>query len=216
MLRECGIEKGRVGVFGRVEAGIFYAPMESLHKTLPDLILVGSLQGQENPLSMARMTKDVEEVEEIRRVGQLTCGVVAKTADFLSSRRAKDGLVFPDGDPIRIKDVKQRINLWLAEAGLDNPEGVIFAIGRDGAIPHSSGEPEDVLELGKPIVFDIFPRGAGGSYFYDMTRTWCLGFAKDEAALLHKQVFDVHQSVIKSLKPGALFSDSKTDLGVVP
>ena len=210
MLRASGLEKGRVGVFGNVEASFFYAPIDALCKELPGLKLLGFLQGQENPISMARMTKEKAEVDEIRRVGKLTVGVVAKTADFLASRRAKHGhLVFPDGEPIRIKDIKQRINLWLAEAGLDNPEGVIFAIGRDGAIPHSSGEPEDILELGKPIVFDIFPQGAGGGYFYDMTRTWCLGFAHDEAALLHEQVYSVHQSVIKALTPGALFSESQ-------
>lgn len=210
MLRDSGIENGRVGVYGQVEASIFYAPLDALHQALPHLTLVGSLQGQEDPISMARMTKDQSEAEEIRRVGKLTTEVVAKTADFLASRQAKNGhLVFPDGEPIRVKDVKQRISFLLAEAGLDNPEGTIFSIGRDGAIPHSSGNPEDVLELGKPIVFDIFPRGAGGSYFYDMTRSWCLGYAPDEVAMLHQQVFEVHQAVIKALKPRALFSDSQ-------
>ena len=92
----------------------------------------------------------------------------------------EDMLIGRDGEPVTIGQVKGLINLWLAERGAENPEGTIFAIGRDAAVPHSSGNPSDILRLGQTIVFDIYPCEAGGGYFYDFTRTWCLGYAPDD------------------------------------
>ena len=56
----------------------------------------------------------------------------------------------------------------------ESAEGTIFAIGSDAGIPHSAGTHADEIRLGKTIIFDIFPQEAGGGYFFDFTRTWCL------------------------------------------
>ena len=98
-------------------------------------------------------------------------------------------MVKPNGDPLTIRDVKQRINLWLSERGAENPEDTIFAIGRDAGVPHSSGNPMTSLRLGQTIVFDIYPCEAGGGYFYDFTRTWCLGYAPDEVHCIIRDSF---------------------------
>ncbi|MGA2490954.1 MAG: M24 family metallopeptidase, partial [Anaerolineales bacterium] len=90
--------------------------------------------------------------------------------------------------PLTIGAVKARINLWIAKLGAENPEGTIFAIGRDAGVPHSVGNPDDLLRLGQTIVFDIYPCEAGGGYFYDFTRTWSLGYATFEAKELYDQV----------------------------
>jgi Xaa-Pro aminopeptidase len=37
-------------------------------------------------------------------------------------------------------------------------------------------------------VFDIFPREAGGGYFFDMTRTFCLGYAPPEVDDAYRDV----------------------------
>ena len=96
--------------------------------------------------------------------------------------------------------MKSRINLWLAEGGAETPEGTIFAIGRDAGVPHSVGNPSDPLRLGQTIVFDIFPCEAGGGFFYDFTRTWCLGYAPDEAWQLYEQVRTVYQQLCSEIK----------------
>jgi Xaa-Pro aminopeptidase len=125
---------------------------------------------------------------------------VAEVADFLTSHAVKDGhLVKPDSQPLRIGEVKNRINLWLAERGAENPEDTIFAIGRDAGVPHSSGIPEDEVRLGQTIVFDIYPCQAGGGYYYDFTRTWCLGYAPDEAMALYEQVHTVYTRLSEEL-----------------
>jgi Xaa-Pro aminopeptidase len=108
---------------------------------------------------------------------------------------------------LTIADVKSRINLWLAEAGAENPEGTIFAIGRDAGVPHSSGNPADTLRLGQSIVFDIFPCEAGGGYFYDFTRTWSLGYATDELQALYEDVRSVYNRVMGELRYGAHCKD---------
>jgi Xaa-Pro aminopeptidase len=106
---------------------------------------------------------------------------------------------------LTIRDVKAKINLWLAEHGAENPEDTIFAIGHDAGVPHSSGNPTDVLRLGQTIVFDIFPNEAGGGYFYDFTRTWSLGYATDEALKLYEQVLSVYQTLVSEMEVGKHF-----------
>ena len=105
-------------------------------------------------------------------------------------------------EPLTIGEVKLRINRWLADAGADNPEGTIFAIGYDAAIPHSTGTASDFLRLGQTIVFDIFPSEPGGGYFYDFTRTWCLGYAPDEIWKLYEDVQFVFQTILANMQAG--------------
>ncbi len=156
----------------------------------------------------AMMSKDEDEIERIRKMGRITTEVVAETADFLSSRKVKKGILLKkNGDPLRIRDVKRKIDLWLAERGAENPEATIFAIGRDAGVPHSSGNPEDILKTGETIVYDIFPCEAGGGYFYDFTRTWCIGYATDSALRLYYDVRSAYKQVMANLHPGALFSE---------
>jgi Xaa-Pro aminopeptidase len=88
--------------------------------------------------------------------------------------------------------------------GAENPEDTIFSIGRDAGIGHSSGTPTDEITLGKPICFDIYPCEKGGGYFYDFTRTWCLGYAPEDVQQLYNQVRLVYDTVVKALKPGGL------------
>lgn len=194
-----GITAGRVAVYGMFEIGPVIAVLERLEKHLPGLEITGYFKDQ--ILMPAMMTKDPDEVERIRRMGKNTTEVIARTADWLSRYSVNQGvLIRSDGTPLKIGEVKSKINLWLAELGAENPEGTIFAIGRDAGVPHSAGAPEDLVRLGQPIVFDIFPCEIGGGYFYDCTRTWSLGFATDETLALYEEVREVYQKVVASLK----------------
>jgi Xaa-Pro aminopeptidase len=93
------------------------------------------------------------------------------------------------------------MGLWLAERGAETPQGTIFSIGRDSTVPHSVGNPTDLLRLGQTIIFDIYPCEAGGGYFYDLTRTWCLGYAPDEALELFEDVQAVFSQVLNEMQP---------------
>jgi Xaa-Pro aminopeptidase len=199
MFEDLQITSGRVGVYGKIDAGAAYSVFLGLQQQLPNLEIVG--QVGDSLIMQAMTTKDFEDVARIREMGRISTSVVGNVADFLASHRT-DGnfLVNQDGSPLLIGDVKKHISLWLAEAGVEDPEGVIFSIGRDAGVPHSSGNPKDRLELGRTIVFDIFPCEAGGGYFYDFTRTWCLGYAADEVQAVYDDVLSVFNQVMSEIK----------------
>lgn len=205
MLSEYGLTSGKIAIYGKMDAGSSYAIFSGLNDKFPDLEIVGQLG--DSLLMQAMATKDEEEVARIRAMGEITVSVVSQVADFLTSHKSKNSvLVKSNGDPLRIGDVKNNINLWLAEAGVENPEGTIFAIGRDAGVPHSSGNPNDLLELGKTIIFDIFPAEPGGGYFYDFTRTWCLGYAPDKVKELYEDVSNVYQQIMGEIEVNSLCS----------
>lgn len=204
LLTDLGITSGRIGIYGEREVGSFYSIVSRLQQLMPKLIFEGYIKDE--ILLNARMTKEPDEISRIRQMGKVTVDVVGKTADFLTSQKSKKGmLVHKDGSPVTIGEMKRKINLWLAEHGAENPEGTIFSIGRDAGVPHSTGTASDALRLGQTIVFDIYPCEAGGGYFYDFTRTWCLGYAPDPVQKIFDDVKQVYDTIFPELKINAPF-----------
>jgi Xaa-Pro aminopeptidase len=192
--------RGRIGVYGKVEVGPLYAALNQLDEALSEVEIVGEAPDQ-SVLIRARTTKDDDEVGHIQEVGKITTAVVEDVAGYLTSHQVKDGvLVNREGGALTVGEVKRRINLWLAMRGADNPEGSIFAIGYDAGVPHSAGKEDDLIPIGKPIVFDIYPCQSGGGYFHDFTRTWCLGYAPDEVQEVYEDVLDVYEAVYAEMK----------------
>jgi Xaa-Pro aminopeptidase len=199
MLTEYELSTGKIAIYGKMDVGSSYAIFSGLNAKLPDLEIIGQIG--DSILLQAMSTKDEQEVNRIRAMGEITISVVEKVKDFLTAHKTKNSiLVKSNGDPLTVGEVKKNINLWLAEAGVENPEGTIFSIGRDAGVPHSSGNPKDILELGKTIIFDIFPAEAGGGYFFDFTRTWCLGYAPDKVMQLYEDVSMVYQQVMSEIE----------------
>ena len=208
ILSEYGISGGRVIVYGKVEFSQLFGIMMKLANLMPELEFVGE-SGNDSTLLRAMETKDDVEVARIRQMGAVTTTVVKMVQDYLTSCEVREDevLLKDDGYPLTLGDVKSKISLWLAERGAVDVEGVIFAIGRDAGIPHSLGDPKDLMTLGKTIVFDIFPAEKGGGYFYDFTRTWSLGYATSEAQALYDQVHEIYEDVIENLDLNASFVD---------
>lgn len=214
IFEDIGLTSGKILVYGKTDAGKHYAILNRLQELLPEIIFQGDLD--DAVLLQAMATKDQAEIERIRQMGQVVVNVVSRVADFLTTQRVvEDSLIKSDGSALLIGDVKGKINLWLAELGAENPEDTIFAIGRDAGVPHSSGTPTDPIKLGQTIVFDIFPCEKGGGYFYDFTRTWCLGYAPQKAVDLYQQVKSVYHQVVSELAVGhnaAVFQNRTCDL----
>ncbi|RPJ22424.1 MAG: aminopeptidase P family protein [Chloroflexi bacterium] len=208
ILSEFGLSGGRIAVYGRMEFSQLFGLIMRLAKLMPELEFVGE-SGMDSTLLRAMETKDDVEVARIRQMGAVTTTVVKMVQDYLTSREVREDevLLQEDGNPLTIGDVKGKIALWLAERGAVDVEGTIFAIGRDAGVPHSVGSPEDLMTLGKTIIFDIFPAERGGGYFYDFTRTWSLGYATPEAQALYDQVHEVYDKVIENLDLNASFID---------
>lgn len=201
ILRQIGLTEGRVALFGHFDAAYIYGVFRALEQRLPGLTFVG--QVGESVLLSAMATKSPEEIERIRCVGQKTCEVIAQTAAFLTAHKAQDGvLIGTDGRPLTIGEVRRRITLWLAERNLEAPQGFIFASGYDAGVPHSVGRDEAPLRLGETIIFDIYPCELGGGYYYDITRTWCLGYAPPEVQALYEDVLAVYRHVRSHMRVG--------------
>ncbi len=194
--------RGRVGFYGLMEAGAAFTLLSALAEASPELEVVGELEN--NVILAARTTKDAPEIARIREVGRRTIEVIKQTVAFLQSHRVGDDetLRRADGSVLTVGAVHEHIRRGIALQGLEDPEGFIFATGRDAGIPHSKGTMDRPMRLGESIVFDIFPREAGGGYFFDMTRTFCLGYAPEPVAQLHRDVLECSQTVKAQLAVG--------------
>lgn len=208
MLTDLGLAKSRVGIYGHVEVSGVLAALTRLQRLLPDLELVGE-NAMDSVFIRAMETKDERDVERIRQMGKITTEVVRRTAEYLTSRdvRADEVLLKEDGSPLTVGDVHSRIRLWVAELGAELPEGFIFSVGRDAGVPHSIGNPEDLMRLGQTIIYDIYPAERGGGYFYDFTRTWSLGYATPEAEELYGQVEEIFNRLLENFDLNAPFKD---------
>lgn len=201
ILASLGLSGGKISFSGMTEFGKFYPVVTALQKMAPGFEICGS-EGFDI-IAAARYTKDADELVAIEKMGKVVVEIAARVEQFILNSRVKDGqLVSLTGTQITIGDVKQRINRWLSELGGENPKGTIFSMGRDAGVPHNSGDDDAVLEAGKTIVFDFFPREAGGGYFYDFTRTWCIGNASEAVKKAYDQVREVQERVIAAVEPG--------------
>jgi Xaa-Pro aminopeptidase len=201
MFSDLGIS-GRVGIYGTVKAGPHFAVTMALGQRMPGLEFVAEF---ENDLfAAARLTKDAEEVERMRAVGRKTCAVVQAVVDRIRAGHADgDTLVDASGQPITIGHIRQLIGREIAAQGLETPQGTIFAQGRDAGMPHAHGDDAAPLKLGQAIVFDIYPREAGGGYYHDMTRTFAIGYAPPELQQLYDDVLGAFRQVVGELEVGA-------------
>ncbi len=208
ILADYGPSRGQVVVYGKVEFSQLFGLISRLAKLMPEVDFIGE-PGMDSTVLRAMETKSDAEVARIRQMGTVTTAVVKKVRDYLTSCEVREDevLLKEDGSPLTLGDVKSKIALWLAEREAVDVEGVIFAIGRDAGVPHSTGNPEDLMTLGKTIVFDIFPAEKGGGYFYDFTRTWSLGYATPEAQALYDQVHEIYDKVVENLDLNASFVD---------
>jgi len=233
MFADLGV-RGRVGFYGMADQGRAWVLLNALESQLEGVEVYGDFDV--TLIDAARATKDAAEAQRMREVGRRTCDVIARTVEYLQSHRVKgDVLVQADGVPLTIGRVHEEIDRFIAEQRLEDPEGFIFSIGRDAGVCHSKGTPGDVVALGETIVFDIFPREAGGGYFADVTRTFCLGYAPLEVEQAYREVYECQAQLLEAYEVGAearryqqmtceffesrghptIASDSKTEVGYV-
>jgi Xaa-Pro aminopeptidase len=194
---------GRVGVYGYRDQGGAYVFLKALDAALPAIEIVGEMDP--NLIEEARATKDTAEVARIREVGRRTAEVVRQTVAFLQGHAVGNDETLrhaTENRALTVGDVHAHIHHLIIQQGLDDSEGFIFAAGHDAAVPHNHGTPDMPLRLGETIIFDIYPREIGGGYFFDMTRTFCLGYAPDAVTHLYREVADCVAHLRAALKAG--------------
>jgi Xaa-Pro aminopeptidase len=234
VLQDCGVD-GSVALYGRMDMAVSHPLLVYLQGAMPGVEWVRE-EGGSTVLDRARLTKDPREIERIRHMGQVTTDIVGAVADYLTRQRASNGfLADADGEAITIGQVKARIRQFLAERNAEASNGLIFSAGHDSALPHSIGEDNQPLPIGQTIIFDIYPAEAGGGYFHDFTRTWCLGSPQEDVQAVYRDVRQVYERFLPTFKAGkpthtyqvdvceafealghpSLLSDEKTQSGYV-
>ena len=198
MFEYIGLASGKVGVYGVGPIHHFLELIRQVGTRFPEYQLVGEM-GM-TIFDEAYLTKDAAEIARMKSVGERTSQVLQATWDFIGSHRAEGKTVVKeDGSPLTIGDVKRFVRRELLDRDLED-DAMIFAEGRDGGVPHSRGEATMPLELGQPIVFDLFPRELGGGYYHDSTRTWSIGYATPEVEEAFAQVSDAFDVAIDNFR----------------
>ncbi|MCC6801579.1 MAG: aminopeptidase P family protein [Anaerolineae bacterium] len=199
LLQSVGCESGKVGVYGAGEIHKYFELVSRVADEYPEYEFVGEM-GM-TLFDEAYVTKDADEIARIRSVAERTSAVWQATWDFIAGHRAEgETVVKQDGSPLTIGDVKRFVRRALLDRDLED-DAMICAQGRDGGFPHSRGEADMPLELGKAIVFDLFPRELGGGYYHDSTRTWSIGYATPEVEEAYQQVMDAFDVAVDNFRP---------------
>ena len=198
--------QGKVGVYGVGDVNAAFRTLTLLATGLKDVIEFVPEAARSTIFDRAHETKDADEIARLRDIAKRTSVVMRATREWLGTMRADGDLVVQaDGSPLTIGDVKHHVRGKLFEQNLEDVAGMIFAQGRDAAVPHSAGEDAQLLKTGQSIVFDLFPREPRG-YFHDVTRTWCLGYAPDEIQATYDAVWEAFTRSIEMCKVGLVTS----------
>jgi Xaa-Pro aminopeptidase len=191
-----GLDEGRVGLYGTWQINLTLALYDVLFEEVDEYDFVA--ETSPTIFDKAMLTKDDEELQRIQSVAERTNETMQAVWDFIAGLRA-DGnyLVNEANEKVTIGDIKTLVRRELMARGLEDT-GMIFAQGRDAGFPHSRGENDMPLEMGKSIVFDLFPRELGGGYHHDMTRTWCIGYAPSDVQALYDTVMEAFDISLES------------------
>jgi len=193
--------QGRVMFHIIDNVSIYYEVLQRLQAECPKISIllknVGLVFGD------ARQTKDEQEIAAIRAAGQKTCQIFEYMEKVFASFLDRNGTVVDQsGEPVTIGQIKQRIDIEAARRGLIVDMDTIFTQGRDAGIPHSIGEPDQILQTGKSIVFDFFPSDRSSGYSFDMTRSYCFGDAPEHLQKSYQAIAQAIAMVQKQLKVG--------------
>ena len=194
--------RGRVLVGGIDDVGRYFHILRGLAERAPGIEIVED--EQQGLLATARATKDPAEIEAVRAVGAVCDRAYGRIRAILGGGRL-DGTRLRDAEGwVTIGRLRREVRRLFFEEGLAEPHGNIVAMGRDAGVPHNEGNDVDVIEEGRPIVIDLYPAQAGGGYYFDITRTYCVGRAPARLREIHAHVREAVERVIDGLAAGSL------------
>jgi Xaa-Pro aminopeptidase len=191
--------RGSVAFFGDLPAGFGYEMLEHLRSCAPDVQVD---RGYPDVITLARMTKGAEELGMIRHAAKGAVSAMNRLRQHLASlRRDGDGFRADGREPVTLGDLRRLLSEEFLAYGLEGGDSIVSQ-GRDAGVPHNRGNDAEPLRAGAPLLVDIFPGEAGGGYFSDLTRTFCLGPSPEPLRRLYGDVHDAFQLAMGSVKVG--------------
>ncbi|MFZ2494057.1 MAG: Xaa-Pro peptidase family protein [Thermoanaerobaculia bacterium] len=153
-------------------------------------------------LQLARKRKDAWEIDAIRSVGERTEQVIEGVRRILRDAEEDwDGFEY-EGEPLTLGTLKRFVSAEIARLGMIEDHETILSQGRDAGVPHSRGDASAPVRPSVPIVLDIFPLDKVTGYFFDTTRTLCVGPIPDELRKIHAEVFEAFSLARDAMRPG--------------
>ena len=165
-------------------------------------------------VQLARKRKEPWEIDAIASVGARTEQVVDRVREVLRASVVDDGRVLHRGEVLTLGFLKQLVSAEIARLGMVEDHDTILSQGRDAAVPHSRGDAAAAVRPSVPIVLDIFPLDRESGYFFDTTRTFCVGPVPEELAKVRPALLEgvgplalrkiAESAFVVQLKPGDL------------
>jgi Xaa-Pro aminopeptidase len=184
---------GTVAFFGNLPVQLYLGVIEALERRGRRV----HRSNGEDLIQLARKRKDAREIAIIADVGERTEQVVDEVRAAL--RDFKPGL--------KIGDLKAIVRDGITRRGLVEDHETILSHGRNAGVPHSRGDANQLIREGVPIVLDIFPTDRETGYFFDLTRTFCVGPPPDDLRRIHTDVLEAFERSRDAMKPGTLATD---------
>jgi len=201
VVAEAGLE-GKVVIYGRNKPNVILQISSALKQRGLSVV------EEDSPtlLEEVMMTKDDQEIEAIKRVGEVACKIVREVVEHLASCKVGDKLLYR-GEELKVGHIKRIIRVLLAENNLKPIDEMIFAQAPRSSDPHYTGLDSEPIRVGQPIVFDLFPQGREG-YCFDLTRTISIGSPSPEFRLMYEAVFEAQLTVLDRLRSGMLAKEA--------
>jgi len=196
-LRGLGIA-GTIAFFGNAPLHLYHGVFEALASRGWKLHRANG----EDLIQLARKRKDAHEIAAIRSVGERTELVVDRVREVLREVAIRGDAVTYRGESLTIGMLKQLVSSEVARLGMIEDHETILSQGADAAVPHSRGDARAPVRPSSPIVLDIFPADKTSGYFFDMTRTFCIGPIPDALREMHAQVFTAFTRARDAMRPG--------------
>ena len=197
LLQSLGIQ-GKVAFFGDLPAAFAYEWLSAVREFAPEVHID---QSQPDLLTAARATKDPDEIAAIRRASEAVTSAYGKLRAYLGSLK-RDGEFLVNGHGrVTLGNLRSLLHTEFLAHGLEGGESIVSQ-GRDAGVPHNRGNDAEPLRLGASVIVDIFPGEAGGGYYSDFTRTFCMGKAPDELKRMYDDVHVAFRTAMDTLKTG--------------
>lgn len=160
----------------------------------------------EDLIQRARKRKEPWEIEMIASVGARTEAVVERVRRMLRQSVIEGDHVLHDGEVLTLGHLKRIVTHEIGRLGMIEDHETILSQGRDAGIPHSRGDAAAAVRPSVPIVIDIFPADRETGYFFDLTRTLCVGPIPAELQRIHGDVLAAQQMAAERMIAGTAAS----------
>ncbi len=177
------VKSGKLGIDNTWQSR-FLISLMNLRKDINTVIGSG-------PVDKARMCKDSQEIENMRKASMINDKVMQLAIDSI-----KEG--------IKENELSFLINRLHMENGVDTPESQIVCFGANSADPHHAPL-NDAIKDGDCIILDIF--APINHYWCDMTRTLFFKSVSDKQQKVYETVLEANRLAKSKIKPGIRMSE---------